>query len=189
MALGGTGADQVKVAIGLQIPLTDLHIKQTNENYQITGGGIRMERLANTNHWDMGVDFGDDFDFVWNGVSKAYLKNLPGAYTTVSDIRVKKDIHPLELIIPKVMELRPTTYHCKDNPADAQFSYGFIAQEVEKVFPDFVKTKGKDDMKAIAYENFSVVAIKAIQEQQKVIEEQAKRLVTLEQKVQHLMNK
>jgi trimeric autotransporter adhesin len=49
-------------------------------------------------------------------------------------------------------------------------SYGFIAQEVEKLFPAFVTTKGADGMKAIAYQNFSVVAIQAIKEQQVIIE-------------------
>ena len=107
-------------------------------------------------------------------------------YTVVSDIRAKKDIELLGDVLPKIMQLLPKTYHYKDNSNNAPFSYGFIAQEVEKFFPDFVKTKGKDEMKAIAYENFTVVAIKAIQEQQKIIGEQNKRIEAIEKQMQLL---
>ena len=54
--------------------------------------------------------------------------------------------------------------------------YGMIAQDVEKIFPEVVHHKiinsGKQDVYAMNYSAFGVIAIKAIQEQQKKIEEQ-----------------
>lgn len=40
---------------------------------------------------------------------------------------------------------------------------GVVAQEVEKVFPDLVKT-GPDGYKAVAYDRLSVVLLGAVQE-------------------------
>ena len=101
---------------------------QTGSNLTINGGGLRLERVSGSNHWEMGTDNGDDLDFVYNGISKGYMSNVTGALTVVSDLRMKKDIQLIETVLPGLM-------------------------------------------KAITYQNFSVVAIKAIQEQQKEIEE------------------
>jgi len=158
------------VGIRVTTPLAAFHLKQSSEAYPINGGGIRLERQTNTNHWEIGTDNGDDFDFVFNGVSKGYISNVTGAFTVVSDQRMKKDIQTIGTVLPELMQLQPKTYHYIDNKTDAPLSYGFIAQEVEKLFPDFVITKGVDNMKAITYQNFNVIAIKAIQEQQKEID-------------------
>jgi hypothetical protein len=48
--------------------------------------------------------------------------------------------------------------------------YGFIAQEVEKIFPEFVVTDGKKN-KMIGYSGFIPILTKGIQEQQQQIEE------------------
>ncbi|MEO6548684.1 MAG: tail fiber domain-containing protein [Ferruginibacter sp.] len=66
-------------------------------------------------------------------------------------------------VLPAIMQLHPKTCHYKDNQSGDPLSYGFIAQEVEQLFPAFVTTKGPDGMKAIAYQNLIVVAIKTIQ--------------------------
>ena len=80
------------------------------------------------------------------------------------------------------MKLSAKTYHYKDNPTDAPLAYGFIAQEVEKLFPDFVSTKDVDGMKSLSYQNLGVVAIKAMQEQQVGLNDLLKEIETLENK-------
>jgi F0F1-type ATP synthase epsilon subunit len=62
------------------------------------------------------------------------------------------------------------TYHYKTNNDNDPRLYGFIAQDVEKIFPEFVSV-AENGFKGIAYSNFSVVAIQAIQEQQMQIDE------------------
>lgn len=160
----------VKVGIGTTAPLADLHIKQSNETYPVNGGGLRLERVNNTNHWDIATDNTSDLDFTYNAVSRGYINHTTGVYTATSDIRMKKDIKVIETVLPRVMQLQAKTYHYLDNKSDDVLSYGFMAQEVEKVFPDFVTTKGKDGLKAIAYQNFTVITVKALQEQQAQIE-------------------
>ncbi|MEO6818873.1 MAG: tail fiber domain-containing protein, partial [Ginsengibacter sp.] len=92
-------------------------------------------------------------------------------------------------VLPSVMKLEAKTYQYIDNPANAGLSYGFIAQDVEKIFPDFVSTKGPDGMKAIAYEKLNIIAIKAIQEQQQQIETLKSTVEKLEKAVEALMKK
>ena len=57
----------------------------------------------------------------------------------------------------------------KDNRKDI----GFIAQEVEEVIPEIVKNNEwfDDKIKTMDYEKLTAVLIKAVQEQQKQIEE------------------
>jgi hypothetical protein len=148
-----------------------LHIKQSSETYPLNGGGLRFERTTNSNHWDIGTDEGDWLEIAYNGVSKGTFNTLNGTYSPVSDIRMKKDIENIGTMMPAIMQLRAKTYHYKDNEKDAMLSYGFIAQDVEKLFPEFVSVTGPDKMRTLAYQNFSVIAIKALQEQQEQIEQ------------------
>jgi Holliday junction resolvasome RuvABC DNA-binding subunit len=75
------------------------------------------------------------------------------------------------------------TYHYnKNNDSDPRL-YGFVAQEVEKVFPEFVSIAG-NGYKGIAYNNFSVIAIQAIREQQQIINELKSRIEVLEKSLQ-----
>jgi trimeric autotransporter adhesin len=161
----------VKVGIGTSTPSNDMHIKQIVESYPTnTSGGLRLERKISTNYWNAAIDAGNDFNFFYNGTAKAFIDDGTGNYISVSDARMKKNVTSLGTMLPAIMLLKAKTYHYLDNDATSPLSYGFIAQEVEKLFPDFVITKGDENMKAIAYQNFGVIAIKAIQEQQLVIE-------------------
>lgn len=169
-----------KLGLGTVSPLTDLHIKQSNETYPLAGGGLRLERKNTTDYWDIGVDLGNELNFNLNGVSKGYIRDNDGVYVVTSDLRLKKDIQPIGEVLPLVLKLEAKTYYYNDNQADAPLSYGFIAQEVEKLFPDFVTSKSPDGIKALAYQNIGVVAIKAMQEQQSIIDALLKRLEILE---------
>ena len=106
-----------------------------------------------------------------------------------SDIRLKKDIQPLNGALDKVLQLRGVSFYCKNKEEMAaakgkdvnNFSYGFgpekqigvIAQEIEKVVPELVVTDN-DGFKAVKYENLTPLLIEAIKEQQTIIEKQQK---------------
>ena len=62
--------------------------------------------------------------------------------TCTSDERLKKDIQPMAKSLEILSKLRPVTYYWK-NPEKDQSSKmlrGFIAQDVEKVMPEWVST-------------------------------------------------
>ena len=175
LILGGTGDNAVKVGIGTPVPATDLEIKQTAGN--VAGAGIKLIYSGGTGyHWRMAVDNDGDLNLYKNGNISSYFHRSTGAHVVVSDIRMKKDINNMGNVLDQVLQLEPKTYHYNDNEKDEPLTFGFIAQEVEKVFPELVNTKEESGMKAIAYENFSVIAIQAIKEQQKQIEELKKEI-------------
>jgi hypothetical protein len=131
---------------------------------------IRLIAQDNSNDWSMFTQPGT------SGVLALYHKgNLrgsfdatTGAYSSVSDERLKTDITPLPGVMEKLMKLQPKEYHFKSNAAAKNYSYGFIAQDVNKIFPEFVTAvndrKTGSDILTLNYNNFSVIAIKAIQE-------------------------
>jgi len=57
---------------------------------------------------------------------------------------------------------------------------GLIAQEVESIIPEVVTTSGEANMKSLSYGNLNAVLIKAIQEQQTIIDDLKSRIETLE---------
>ena len=71
------------------------------------------------------------------------------AWTANSDRRLKHDINPLPTsTLDRIMALNPVTYHWKDAKQDAAqgLQLGFIAQEVEGVFPEIVTHGGTTTM-------------------------------------------
>ena len=115
-----------------------------------------------------------------NGSLRGTFDATTGAYSAISDARLKKDIVALPDVIENVMKLQPKKYHFKTNDGAKDYSYGFIAQEVKEIFPEFVTPvkdrKTGEETLTLNYNNFGVIAIKAIQEQQKQIDEQKKEI-------------
>ena len=156
------------VGVRKAAPLTPLHIKQSTDYDGM--GGLRLERNENGNYWDISNTYADVLIFSYKSVDKVRFSNIDGAIWTSSDLRLKKDIQNFEAALPRLMKLEAKSYHYKDNEESAPLSYGFIAQEVEKIFPGAVSSDGSNGMKSIAYQRLNIMAIKAIQEQQVMIE-------------------
>jgi hypothetical protein len=72
------------------------------------------------------------------------------------------------------------------NPNDR--TYGFLAQEVAEVFPD-VTRYSENGTPGLAYDLFSIISIKAIQEQQELIEKQQVEIDELKEAVRLLQQK
>jgi len=92
-----------------------------------------------------------------------------------SDFRFKKDITDLSPLSEKIMGLRGVSYRWKadefeDKGFDDDLHFGLIAQEVETVFPELVKTDDNGD-KAVDYIGLIPVLIEAYKEQQQMIED------------------
>jgi hypothetical protein len=132
--------------------------------------------------------------------SYAVLCHGPGGYTdtwlNVSDINAKKDITPISSALEKVMKLKPIYYQYDlEKYPDMGFNdhknFGFSAQDVEQVFPEVVsdiiivrnsnsldakKESGNSETELITFKGIDYIKLvpvlcKAIQEQQKEIDE------------------
>jgi hypothetical protein len=93
----------------------------------------------------------------------------PNAFHNLSDIRLKKDIFPLPSSLSKIMTLRPVTYYWKNPGWGAKKQIGFIAQEVQKTYPELVD-KDKSGRLSVNYAAFVSPIVKSIQEQQQEID-------------------
>jgi hypothetical protein len=101
--------------------------------------------------------------------------NSTGGYVSVSDARWKKDIEPLQDILPGIVSLQGVKYNWRKDeyPAmnfDEGRQIGLIAQDLEKIFPELVKTDN-NGYKAVSYEKLTVVLLEGMKEQQKQIDE------------------
>lgn len=63
---------------------------------------------------------------------------------------------------------------------------GLLAQETATLFPELVSYSAADELYGINYAGFSIVALKAIQEQQTIIEDQNEKIDNLEARLERL---
>lgn len=125
--------------------------------------------------------------------------NLWASSITESDRRLKENIESLrnrEKSLEKIMRLNPVKYELKDHrpdfgttaPSDTVTTpqiiepellnrehFGFVAQELEVVYPELVYTDGEGVM-GINYTQLIPILVQAIQEQQAEIEELKREL-------------
>jgi hypothetical protein len=89
-----------------------------------------------------------------------------GAWSVSSDVRLKKNIQPLSGVLEKLLALRGVSFEYKDPESSHERSgerIGMIAQEVERVFPDWVET-GPDGFKRLTYRGFESLTVEALRE-------------------------
>jgi len=153
---------------------------------QTVGTGLRFDDGTANSDWD--ITHGFALRFHYGGNLRGFINANTGAYTQSSDVSLKSDIQNMNSTMNRIKQLRPTTYFYKDDAARTK-TLGLIAQEVLPIFPEVVHFSEIDGLYGIDYSAFSVVAIKAIQEQQTMIEDQQKQIDELKLMVSTLMNK
>ncbi|WP_178984219.1 tail fiber domain-containing protein [Winogradskyella helgolandensis] len=153
---------------------------------QLVGTGLRFDDGTANSDWD--ITHGFSLRFHYGGNLKSSISANTGAYTVSSDVSLKNNIENMKSTLDRVKQLRPTTYYYKDDSSKTK-ALGFIAQEVKPIFPEVVHFSEADQLYGIDYASFGVIAIKAIQEQQKVIEIQQQQIDELKMQVTHLLNK
>jgi hypothetical protein len=94
----------------------------------------------------------------------------------LSDKRFKYNISSLPKITEHFQKLRPVTYKWIDQES---LNYGFIAQDVQKVFPELVE-KNDNGLLRVKYLQISPFALKALQERHKEISEMQNSLDKIE---------
>jgi hypothetical protein len=145
---------------------------------------------------------------IGNGAVTVIEGQVP--FTTPSDGRFKFNLEENVKGIDFIMQLRPVTYQFDvkrfdgksgDNAA-MQAAYteaekirrtGFIAQEVEAAamktgydFSGVIKPKKDGDHYSLSYDAFVVPLVKAVQEQQQVIDEQNKKIADMQQQLDEI---
>ena len=128
--------------------------------------------------------------FSWNGTTASLAGNISitsysitaGSFLYNSDRRLKTEIEGLGGIeaLRKILELQGVSFRwIRSDVADV----GFIAQDVERVFPELVKTDPRTGIKSVQYGNLIAPVVEAVKYQNSEIEklkasneDQARRL-------------
>jgi hypothetical protein len=108
-----------------------------------------------------------------------------------SDSRLKTNVNGISSALDKIVKLRGVTFNwdsSKKPSADKKLQYGFIAQEVEKIFPELVTTDS-EGFKSLNYIGIVPVLTEAVKELKKenddlkaTINDLVKRIEALEKK-------
>ena len=154
-------------------------------------GGIGIYNESNQAWWmSTGAAGEQDLSlFYFNGSTLdrlgAFSRNT-GQYSVLSDRSAKENISSLSNVLTSIKALRPVTYNYLHDE-EKRKDIGFIAQEVKEEFPQLVSQI--DERLGLNYAGFSVLAIKAIQEQQTIIDNQEKMIEDLVRRVEALESK
>lgn len=106
------------------------------------------------------------------------------AFPQNSDRILKDNIRPLSNMLAKVTALNPVSFVRK---ADGSSDIGFIAQDIEKVFPELVITDSQG-LKSLKYSNLIAPVVGAIQELQSAAENISSRYKANSERIQQLEN-
>jgi hypothetical protein len=120
--------------------------------------------------YDQSGVFQYNFDVYGNGNA-----TLRGALTQNSDLRLKRDLLPLENSLQKITKLNGYHYYWKDDNYDDDLQIGMIAQEIQKFYPELVK-EDSDGILSVNYSGLIPVMIESIKEQQKQIDHQQQQI-------------
>nr|BFD60143.1 hypothetical protein CKG001_22500 [Bdellovibrio sp. CKG001] len=84
------------------------------------------------------------------------------SYLYTSDARLKKDVVTLPQALEKLLKLRGVNFVWKNNQ---EKTVGFIAQEVEAVYPELVKTDKVSGYKSVQYGNITAILVEALKQE------------------------
>ena len=167
-ALGGaldlSGYNIYSDASGLGSTYGDVTIKPIAASYGVLHGGLRIhcrDHTAGSTH----------YQYYFNGPNLTTPGSITasGNITAYSDIKLKKEIKPIESALDKVLKINGVTFERTDLKTQSRFA-GVIAQEVEAVLPEVVSTD-ESGYKSVAYGNLVSLLIEAVKEQQTQINE------------------
>jgi prepilin-type N-terminal cleavage/methylation domain-containing protein len=102
-------------------------------------------------------------------------------YMSRSDARLKENVRNIPQALERVLQLHGVIFDwkAKRDPATGRDQLGFIAQEVEKVFPEVVITDSASGMKSVGYSNLIAPVIEAFKEQDAIIVQQQREIAEL----------
>jgi len=145
-----------------------------------TGTGIQFksgaiggdgDRITFRSNGDVGIGTtspSEKLDVRGNAIADSWL--------THSSQKWKKDITPLDDTLDKVTQIQGVTYQWRADEFpemsfdDTTTQIGFIAEELELIYPELVYTTGNGD-KSIDYGKLTPILLEAIKEQQNILED------------------
>ncbi len=198
------------VGIGISNPAELLHVKNAagSAKMRLQSTDVSSIEFYNNTAYmaGIGVSVSQGHFFIYNGgnvsvkdgslgignVAPAQKLDITGgngrvqsgySWLTNSDVRYKTNITTIENALQRIAKLRGVRYDLKEEKSIVQGQgkhIGFIAQELEKEFPEFV-VADKNGYKSVAYDKMTAVLLQAMNEQQTIITTQQTDIQQLKQ--------
>ena len=152
--------------------------QDTIKALQVTGGeavmGIKNETVTDPSQRGMIIFTINDN----SAQGRITCNNSSTLFTSLSDYRLKEVLEPLPNGLDRLNQLKPVKFKWKKQGYNAE---GFLAHEVAEIVPEAVSgKKDGEDMQSLDYGRITPLLVKAIQEQQTIIEDLKTRIKTLE---------
>ncbi|MGX5858530.1 tail fiber domain-containing protein [Dyadobacter jiangsuensis] len=133
-----------------------------------TTSGIHFNNSQNVVDGFMGMKTDTQIGFYINNAWRFWIDNagngtLGGTLSQSSDRRLKRDFSPLASSLGKFALLKGYHYYWKDKDRDQSLQTGLIAQDVEALFPELVKTDEKG-FKSLNYTGLIPHLIESVKE-------------------------
>ena len=163
----GATADQTGSEIRAFInaeSITPLTVYTNNDSGKIGRDSNDYISFGNNSYMDIHINGNNEFRFEADGDFHADGDVIAYSTTTASDENLKENIVTITDAVEKVEALKGVTFKWKKNDL---VSAGVIAQDVEKVLPEVVKTVGDlegGEYKAVNYGGLTSVLIEAIKD-------------------------
>ncbi|WP_353572534.1 tail fiber domain-containing protein [Candidatus Albibeggiatoa sp. nov. BB20] len=158
-------------------------------------GGHQLRVVLNNPGVEIGSSTGRlNFWHTNDGYTDIYARNITAAdggsmyardFITESDARLKENIRPIRSALETVLKLRGVEYNFIADEEKIDH-LGFIAQEVEEIVPQLVYPLPDSDKKGLDYQGIIPILVEAMQEQQKLIAQQAEQIKALEAAIETL---
>ena len=113
---------------------------------------------------------------------------IGGTLTQHSDSRLKRDIHTLQNASQKIAAVSGYNYYWIAPDRDPELQTGLLAEEVEKVMPELVKTD-EAGMKSVNYIGLIPYMLESVKTQQLIIMEQQEQIAKMKMLIEKYINR
>ncbi len=179
------------VGIGTDDPSAQLELEYGHDNSVIVLDDTAGDYTSNAGIGNNGQAFRIHNADTGTAVFQVMLDG--SGHSDLSDVRLKENISSIEGSLNKILRIRPVSFNMKNSTIK---NIGFIAQELQKLFPEAVKpmdSEKDDSYLGIDYGKMTAPLVKAVQEQNQQIEslksendEMENKLRSLEREIKQL---
>ena len=152
----------------------------------VSGGGGTPAGSDTEIQFNNSGAFGSSTNLTWDGATFTASGDIDytGVITDISDRRFKVNVSPLEDSLEGILTLQGYSFAMKDDP-DGEIEYGLMAQDVQPVFPELVKTNSEGRM-SLNYTGLIAPMVEAMKAQQATIEAQQQEIDDLNKRLSAL---
>jgi hypothetical protein len=169
-----TGGDVVvpndSLLVGANTPIGGASASSVQVTHSTAQNGLTIKNAGNARYYIHAIETATGNYALLNDLGVgAQIANGQSSWSTYSDETLKENISDIGPVLDTIKDFRCVNYSLKATESEAADKVGFIAQDWEHTFPNVV-TKDEDSTLSMKYTETIPVLLKAIQEQQAMIE-------------------